>query len=153
MDQPPTVAYVPVAENPVKAWPKGKVPPHVLEYVDWLVLPESMRQPATKSAWAEEHGFHRRTLTEWEHDDRVRWAIRDKADTMNMSPERIQAVMNALYNKAAQGDVQSMKLYLEHVDKIMPRDEPGSKSKGYEDMSDEELAELAREVLHGDNVS
>lgn len=138
--------------NNVKAqWPGGKPPEYVVEYVDWLCLPESMRQPATKAGWAEEHGLNRKTLNDWEHDDRVKWLIRDRADTLNMGPERVQAVMNALYNKAQNGDVQAMKLYLDHVDKIMPREPAGG--GGYEDMTDEQLAELAREVLgNGDTV-
>lgn len=134
------------------AWEGGKPPDYVLEYVDWLVQPESLREPKTKADWAREHGFNRKTLTDWEHDDRVRWAIQDRADALNMSPERVQEVMNALYKKAASGDVQSMKLYLEHVDKIMPRDLQGGGSGGYEDMTDEQLAELAKEVLNGNNV-
>jgi len=128
------------------AWEGGKPPDYVLEYVEWLVTPEQLRQPRTKAAWAEEHGFNRKTLTDWEHDDRVRWAIRDRADSLNMSPERVQEVMNALFNKAKAGDVQASKLYLDHVDKIMPREGTAGKG-GYEDMSDEQLAELAKEIL------
>lgn len=138
-------------QNRNAQWPGGKPPEHVIEYVEWLVIPESMRQPATKQAWADEHGVNRRTLNEWERDDRVKWAIRDRADALNMSPERVQEVMNALYRKAASGDVQAAKLYMDHVDKIMPR-EPAGGGGGYEDMTDQELAELAREVLDGNNV-
>lgn len=132
------------------AWPGGKPPEHVIAYVDWLVTPEAMREPKTKTAWAAEHGFNAKTLNMWEHDDRVRWAIRDRADALNMSPERIQEVMNALYRKAASGDVQAAKLYMEHVDKIMPRETPGG--GGFEDMSDEELNELAKEILSGNEL-
>ena len=133
-----------MAPKTPNGWEGGKPPDYVIEYVEWLVTPEAMRQPATKAAWAETHGFNRRTLTEWEHDDRVKWAIRDRADSLNMSPERIQGVMNALYNRAL-NETQAAKLYLEHVDKLMPRDE--KPQAGFEDMTDEQLAELAREVL------
>jgi hypothetical protein len=131
-------------------WEGGKVPPLVLDYVEWLVMPEQMRDPKTKVAWAEQAGVNRRTLNEWENDDRVKWAIRDRADALNMSPDRVQAVMNALWKKAEGGDVQAAKLYLEHVDKIMPREPKGA--GGYEDMTDEQLEELAREVLDGNHV-
>lgn len=131
-------------------WAGGKVPQHVLDYVEWLVMPEAMRDPKTKVAWAEQAGVNRRTLNEWENDDRVKWAIRDRADALNMSPDRVQAVMNALWKKAEGGDVQAAKLYMDHVDKIMPRE--GAKVTGFEDLSDEELKLLAREVLDGNNV-
>lgn len=127
------------------AWPGGKPPDYVVEYIEWLVTPEAMRKPATKTAWAAEHGFSPRTLTDWDHDDRVKWQIRERADALNMSPERVQAVMNALYRKAETGDVQAAKLYMDHVDKIMPREHEAQ--KGFESMSDEELAALAKEVL------
>jgi hypothetical protein len=133
--------------TPGEQWVGGKPPAHVIEYVEWLVTPEALRVPSTKNGWAEEHGFNRKTLNEWERDDRVRWAIRDRADQLNMSPERIQGVMNAMWRKAEQGDVQAAKLYMDHVDKLMPR-EP-SKAQGFEDMTDEQLAELAKEVLDG----
>ena len=140
-------------KNHAGQWPGGKPPEQVIEYVEWLVMPEAMREPKTKTAWADEHGVNRRTLNEWENDDRVKWAIRDRADALNMSPDRVQAVMNALWKKAEGGDVQAAKLYLEHVDKIMPRDTPGS-GGGFENMTDEQLTELAKEVLgnHGDEL-
>lgn len=130
-------------------WPGGKPPDHVLEYVDWLIVPESMRQPKSKQAWADEHGVHVRTLNDWEHDDRVKWQIRERADALNMGPERVQAVMNALWNRALV-ETQAAKLYLDHVDKIMPRD--GEAKNGFEEMSDEDLAELAKEVLSGSEL-
>ena len=130
-------------------WPDGKPPQYVVDYVDWLVLPESMREPKTKTAMADQLGVNIKTLNTWEHDDRVRWLIRDRADALNMSPERIQGVMNALYQRAL-SETQAAKLYLDHVDKIMPRE--AQAEKGFEDMSDEELAELAREVLNGDSL-
>lgn len=131
-------------------WPGGKPPDYVVAYVEWLVLPEDFRQPRTKADYAREHGYNRKTLWEWENDDRVRWMIRDRADSLNMSPERIQEAMNALYKKAIGGDTQALKLYLDHVDKIMPREKAAE--KGFEDMSDEELAELAKEVLSDGNA-
>lgn len=132
-------------------WEGGKPPAHVVEYVEWLVLPESLRGDIkTKADWAREKGFNRKTLNDWENDDRVRWLIRDRADALNMSPERIQEAMNALYRKATSGDVQALKLYLDHVDKIMPREKAAE--AGFEDMSDEDLAELAKEVLSGNSL-
>lgn len=131
-------------------WEGGKPPERVVEYVEWLVTPEAMRIPGTKTAYAEKIGVNVKTLREWEHDDRVRWLIQDRADALNMSPERVQEVMNALYKRALV-ETQAAKLYLDHVDKIMPRKAP-EESGGFEDMSDEELAELAKEVLHGNSL-
>lgn len=130
-------------------WENGVPPQRVHDYVAWLVSPEGTRTPTTKTAYAAEHSISPSTLKDWERDDRVKKLIRDSADKLNMSGERIQQVMNAMWNKAQGGDVQAAKLYMDHVDKIMPRD-GGGMGGGYEDMSDEELHELARELVGTD---
>lgn len=125
-------------------WPGGKPPQEVHDYVDWLLMPESQRVPATKKAYADAIGRTTTTLLVWEKDDRVKWIIQDKADKLNMSPERVQSVMNALFKKAESGDTAAAKLYLEHVDKIMPRKERHAGDLA--ELTDEELAEMAADL-------
>jgi nitrogen regulatory protein PII len=121
-------------------WPGGKPPEIVHDYVDWLCTPEADRDPRTKTAWAKEHTVDYSTVKRWDTDDRVKQLITLRANSLNMGPERVQQVMNAIYNKAKGGDMTAAKLYMDHVDKITPR------KTGKEDLSDltaEELAELA----------
>lgn len=122
-------------------WPKGKPPPIVHEYVNWLCTPLDDRESKTKTAWAAEHGVGYSTVKEWDRDDRVKWLIQASADKLNMGPERVQQVMNALFRKASNGDTAAAKLYMEHVDKLKP---PVDTNVDLSDLSDEEVAELAR---------
>lgn len=99
--------------------PDGSLPARVQEYVEWLVSPE--RQPTSKVAWAKEHGTTQQTVHSWEKDDRVIKAIDKQASALNMSPERIQRVMNSVFRAAEGGDMNAAKLYLQHVDRLAPK--------------------------------
>ena len=135
-----------MANNPaIGQWPGGKPPQEVHDFVEWLCLPLDMRDPPSKRAYAEKIGRTIDTLRSWEKDDRVRPLIQAKADALNMSPERVQAVLNALYNRAATGDTTAAKLYLEHCERILPRKPP--EPVGLETLSDEELQAQLRAHL------
>lgn len=123
-------------------WPKdGSLPAVVEEYVEWLVSME--RQPSTKRAWAAEHGVSVSSLTNWDRDDRVRRAVDARCSELNMSPERIQSVIDAVFRSAQQGDMKAAQLYLQHVDRLAPK-RTIIEDRRVSSLSDEELrAELA----------
>ena len=124
-------------------WPKdGSLPARVQEYVDWLVSLD--RVPSTKKAWAAEHGVSVSSLGNWDRDERVRRAIDERCAELNMSPERIQSVINAVFMAAQRGDMKAAQLYLQHVDRLAPK-RTVIEDRRVSSLSDEELrAELAR---------
>lgn len=81
-------------------------------YLAWLLTPEDTRAPKTKKEWAEQHEVHYNTLGTWEKNKvfKERWDLGVKG--MAQSPERTQALLDALYAKGVAGDVKSAELYL-----------------------------------------
>lgn len=127
------------------AWfEKGKPTALTEDLVSWLVTPPDMRAPSTQKAWAEAHGVPWETMRSYIRDERVKRLVSRASDKLNMSPERVQEVMDALFNRAKGGDTQAAKLYMEQVERIrkLQDDEP----QGYESMDDAELEALAREL-------
>jgi len=85
-------------------------------YMEWLVLPVQLRNPKTKTEYAEHLKISRTTLWNWENlsgfDDERRQRIKIKAR------ENTPDVIEVLKNKALSGDVQAMRLYFEWVEGI-----------------------------------
>lgn len=81
-------------------------------YLAWLLTPEDTRAPKTKKEWSELHDVHYNTLGTWEKNKvfKERWNLGVKG--MAQSPERTQALLDALYTKGVSGDVKSAELYL-----------------------------------------
>jgi len=81
-------------------------------YLAWLLTPEDTRAPKTKKEWAEQHDVHNNTLGTWEKNKifKERWELGVKG--MAQSPERTQALLDALYIKGIAGDHRSAELYL-----------------------------------------
>jgi len=72
-----------------------------------------------------------------------------RASELNINPERVQSVIDALWAAAAGGDVKAASLYLQYIDKFTPRKkmilDDERDVAGY---SNEELAEaLEAEVI------
>ena len=81
-------------------------------YLAWLLTPDDSKSPSTKKAWAEMHDVHINTLGLWEKNKvfKERWELGVKG--LAQSPERTQALLDALYTKGVSGDVKSAELYL-----------------------------------------
>jgi hypothetical protein len=120
-------------------WPTdGSLPPDVIEFVEWLVSME--KTPSTLRAWASEHGYAERTVYSWKKDRRVRRAIEERCDEVNLSPDRVQEVINAVFKAATQGDMKAAQLYLQHADKLAPK-RIVVEDRTLSQLSDEELRE------------
>lgn len=138
-------------------WPAdGSLPPHVAEFVEWLVLPKWERPEDERSqvAWAKKHGFDRMTLTAWKKDKRVKAAIEKRCDELNLSPDRAQEVMNAIFRAATEGDMKAAQLFLQHADRLKPN-RVVIEDRRIADLSDDELRdEMSRlGLLAGDDQS
>jgi hypothetical protein len=133
-------------------WPKGGFPDYVKEFMHWLCTPQWERADDEKSQtkWAEKHGFNRLTVTAWKRDERFQRELAKVAAQYNLEPERVQNVINALYEKATKsGDVQAMKLYLEHANKLQPQ-RVVIEDHRVSDMTDEDLAREMADLLGTD---
>jgi hypothetical protein len=117
------------------------------DFIEWLVTPEAERQPRYAKEWAAERGVHEKTPQAWKRDRWFRAAWDMRLQQLNINPDRVQKLVDAIYDKALKGDVQAQKLYLEYAKGFMPQQRievvrPAS------ELSDEELAlEMEKAII------
>jgi hypothetical protein len=98
----------------------------------------------SQAKWARAHGFAPETVSMWKKDSRVKAAIQKRCDELNLSPDRIQDVMNAIFKAATEGDMKAATLFLQHADRLAPQ-RTIIEDRRVSSLSDEELrAELAQ---------
>lgn len=117
------------------------------EYLEWLLTPKEGRNPKTKKDWAEQHGVHFNTLGQWEKKKEFseRWALGVKG--LTQSPERTQALLDALYTKGIAGDHRSAELYLKATGQMATQQNINIKTEtSVKDLSDEDLESLIAEM-------
>jgi hypothetical protein len=112
-----------------------------LEYVQWRAQPQGVR--GTKKGWADDHGINERTLQRWESESWFRPALERELAKLNVEPDRIQVVLDALWKEAKGGDVQAAREYLKAVEELRPP-RPSMEDASVASLTDEEL-ELAWE--------
>ena len=117
------------------------------DLLEWLLLgPE--RDPQTQRDWARENSVHEDSLRRIKRDPRFVREWDRRAAELNINPERVQSVIDALWQQAANGDVKAASLYLQYIEKFTPRrkvvveDERDAQS-----FSDDELASLLEEEV------
>lgn len=115
-------------------------------YLEWLLTPKEIRKPKTKKQWALDNGIHYNTLGQWEKNKTFaeRWSLGVKG--LTASPERTQALLDALYAKGIAGDVRSAELYLKATGQMQNVSTVNIKSTDVKDLSDAELDALIAET-------
>jgi len=104
-------------------WPHdGTLPANVQEFLEWLLTPTFDREPRTQAEWGRQHGgIHPNTMSQWKRDKRFREAFDKRAQELNLSPYRIQEVLDGVFKAAASGDMKAAQLYLQHVNQLAPK--------------------------------
>lgn len=115
------------------------------QFMDWLL--SDVRVPPSQADWAREHDLAEKTLSRWKKDDRFRKMWEKRASEKNVGIERVQAVLDVIYQAAVGGDMKAAESYMRYVERIMPPAKVDRAPEGLEVMSDEELAALAQSVL------
>ena len=115
------------------------------EFLDWLLA--DIKIPNSQAKWAEQASVHERTVQGWKKDIRFKREWERRASEKNISPERIQDMVNTLYNAGKNGDTKAATSYLAYVERFLPAPERTTSDKGIQGMTDAELdralAELA----------
>lgn len=106
------------------------------EFIEWLLDPS---RQGSQREWAESHGIRVTTVGHWKKQRFFRDAWDKRALELNGGPERVQNIIQAMYNKAMDGDVPAMKAYLAHVGRTTPKE--SSETKELSKMTDAELAD------------
>ena len=125
------------------------MPPLWQELLEWFLQgPE--REPRTQREWATAHDIHEDSLRRIKRDHRFIKEWDKHAADLNINPERVQSVIDSLWQRASDGDVKAASLYLQYIEKFTPRRRVVVEDeRDFAGFSDEELASaLEAEVRH-----
>lgn len=136
-------------------WFTPRVPPRTellegqAEFIEWLCTPPPDRDPRSQNELARRLGKDPGTLTRWKDDPLVREQWERRLRQMNVSPEAMQPIIQTLHAKAVGGDIKAAELYMKYVAQISPPKKVEIDDKrGIEELSDDEIADLAENVVH-----
>lgn len=89
-----------------------------LAYLEWRANPE--RQPPSKVRWGEENGVSTTTLRAWEKQPWFRQGLERRLAELNVEPDRVQEVLDALWREAKGGDVSAAREYFKAIEDLRP---------------------------------
>lgn len=115
------------------------------EFVDYWTDPETQRRSA--AAFARDHGLNPSSVRAWvTRNPTIKRLIEKRYEDLNLSPDRIQKVVDAMYDAAAAGDTKAATLYLQFVERLSPK-KIVIEDKRTSDLTDDELAAELRELV------
>lgn len=120
-------------------------------FLDWLLTPAADREHQYIKDWCAANGVDSHTPADWKRDRRFRREWEDRANAKNIGVERMQNVIDTLYEAAVDGDVQAAKLYIQEVEKLRPPRQVEA-DRDIEHLSDEELEAEIMELLSVEEV-
>jgi len=93
--------------------PGGKKDAERLQFIEWLALPSSGRNPRTQRELARQLGVDAATLSDWKLSPGLWEQVRKRVD--EGVKEHHADVISATVKAAKRGNVQAQKLYLEYI--------------------------------------
>jgi hypothetical protein len=124
---------------------RTQISPDQERFLEWLLTPHDMRQPSSQNEWARQNNLATQTVARWKTQDvlfRSTWEKR--LYEMGVGPERLQVLLEKLYQAGAEGDIPALKLYMSWVERISPPKKTETEEARIEDMTDEEFADFAQ---------
>lgn len=109
------------------------------EFMTWLIDPGRV---GTQAEWARSHGVTEATLSNWKRSPDFKRELERKLAEINVNPIRIQKVVDAMWDKAAQGDTKAAELYLRYIEKLQPQRPVLEDDTDVSKLSDQELLNL-----------
>lgn len=114
------------------------------KFLDWLL--SDPKDPATRAQWAQENGVHVDSTKRWKRDKRFQEEWERRAREKNISVDRVQSVVDALHQAAVNGDVKAANLYLQYIDRFVPKRIVRTEDADTKALSDEDLLAELREL-------
>jgi hypothetical protein len=117
--------------------------PEAFQYLEWLTDPEVQASKETVTAFSRRTGIPVRSMQNWKRQHKFVRAWEHRCAAMNVNPERIQNLMDVLYDQGRKGSVKAIELYMKLNDRMTPERHviEASTRPAAVDMSDDELAE------------
>ncbi len=118
---------------------RGGLSPKQQDFLEWLTAP--VQSPRTQTEWAAEHAVSPKVVTMWRnHDGPFRQAWTDRLAELNVSPENVNDVLEAMRRRALEGSDRAATVWLQYADRINDKSEDDALHAS--DLSDDELREL-----------
>lgn len=108
-------------------------------FLDWLIKPESEREPESQAAWCAANRVHENTPRKWKADANFRAHWEKRLAELKLNPSRIQEVVDAMFAKAAKGDTRAAAIVFRYLEWVMPRKVTAADVDDPTELSDEEL--------------
>jgi hypothetical protein len=123
-----------------KNWTVDDPPRRVLAFVEWFAYQRQIGQT--------QGNIGRPTLAKWMRDPRVLQLLDNALRLSNAGPQRVQDVLDMLHKRATvDEDVKAAQVYLQAVDRLVPKRQVDIVLHDARTLSDRELhAELRRAV-------
>jgi hypothetical protein len=115
-----------IPSMPQKAW----------DHIEWIADPNTVGQ--SEERWCKDSGVGYSTMVQWKRKPIWRRELERRCAELNVSPQRLQSIVNALYGNALRGDVRSAELYMRYVDRLTPQ-KVVLVDRGVAELSDAEL--------------
>ena len=112
------------------------------KYLQWLMVPASLREPASKNAYAAANGLDSSTLRRWEKKAAFKAEWEKRVAELQGSPERTQRLLDSLYEAGLNGDNKAAQLYLQATNRLAPTQIKVEHTKVISELSDAELDAL-----------
>lgn len=116
------------------------------DFLDWWVTPDEEKDPRWPAWWAEQHGLNPETCRRWRKTDWWDVALRKRLAELNVSPDRVQKVIDALFESAtdvtSKQHVQAARVLLEYTQQLMPVQPVLPADRTTDQLSDAEIDEL-----------
>lgn len=113
-------------------------------FIDWYVDPAPKTVKGSQAQWCKERGLQESSVRRWKRDPRFKDALQARLDELNISPDRIQEVVDAMFKQATEGNTKAAELYLRFVERLQPPKVVVERSAA--ELSDEELAAALESV-------
>ena len=90
-------------------------------FVEWWSIPEGERKPPHLRTWAKMNGVPERTAWSWKRSNWFKERLELHYSQINVFPDRVQAVADAMHAAALTGNTKAAELYLRYVERISPQ--------------------------------
>lgn len=115
--------------------------PLQLEFVEWLVDPDPKK--GSQAEWGRRNGVSPQALSTWKKNRIFRGQLEKRLAELNVSPDRLQQIVETLHRQAVAGDTRSAELYMRYVEKLQPT-RVVVVDRAVSELSDAELKERIR---------
>jgi len=123
------------------------------QYLNWLLVPQTMREPRTQEGIAKALGVDSSTLRRWQKKPAFMTEWKRRVEELQGSPERTQKLLDTIFERALQGDNKAAQLYLQATGRMAPTQVNVEHSTKVAEISDEELDALIASVAAGEKAA